>query len=244
VTTRTLTDGHGHSTPAARGRARPCAPAAPGFRAAMFDLDGTLLDTLDDLADSMNAVLERRGWPAHPRDAYRFFVGEGARLLVTRALPAERRGDAEVDAAFDEYRAEYGRRWNARSRPYDGIAEMLGALSVRGLRLAVLSNKPHAFTRKCVEHFFPGVRFDAVHGHRESTPPKPDPAAALAIARDLGVPPAAWLYLGDSGVDMETANRAGMFAAGVLWGFRPREELERHGARALCARPADALALL
>jgi phosphoglycolate phosphatase len=214
------------------------------FDAVIFDLDGTLLDTLDDIADASNAVLRRHGYPPHPAASYRFFVGEGARNLVVRALPEDARDDDTVDRLYEEFRSEYAKNWSEKTRPYDGVPELLDGLVARGLKMAVLSNKPDDFTRKCVSKLLGDWRFDAVLGHHDGVPAKPDPTGALNLARDLGVSPGRVLYLGDSAIDVETAIGAGMFPVGALWGFRPRDELEASGARAVIERPQDLLSLL
>jgi phosphoglycolate phosphatase len=214
------------------------------FRALLFDLDGTLLDTLGDLANSMNAVLEGRGLPRHEKDAYKQFVGDGMEMLVRRALPESHRGEQLVEACLLAMRNEYSGRWPETTRPYVGIAELLDALRVRRLRMAILSNKPDDFTREMVTALLTPWRFDAVVGARPEAPKKPDPTVALAIARDLGIPPARILYVGDSGTDMRTAVSAGMFPVGALWGFRAAEELEANGARVLISRPMDLLRFL
>jgi len=214
------------------------------YNAVIFDLDGTLLDTLQDLADAVNRVLKARGWPTHPNQAYRQFVGEGARNLVWRAVPQEQRTDAVVAKFLAEYQAEYKRNWNATTRPYDGIPELLDELATLRVKMAVLSNKPEAFTRLCVQELLPRWSFDAVLGQTDKLPMKPDPAGPREIARMLGVAANRFLYVGDSGVDMETAVNAGMFPVGALWGFRTKRELLKHGAMKLIGRPPELLALI
>lgn len=207
------------------------------YRAVLFDLDGTLLDTLADIAVSADAVLVRLGFPPHGTDAYRRFVGEGVQMLFTRALPpgkAEPGLLAECAAAFRE---SYEENWNCFTAPYEGIEELLNALEARRLKLAVLSNKPDRFTRLCVEEYFPGRRFEAVIGHRDGHARKPDPAVACEIARLLDVPPAEFVYVGDTPTDMETAKGAGMLPVGVRWGFRPAKELSAAGAVAILDQP-------
>ena len=213
-------------------------------RAVLFDLDGTLLDTLADLANSMNAALASRGLLTHPTESYRHFVGDGVDMLVRRAAP-----QCENDAALrtllgQAMRDEYSRRWAEHARPYDGIEQMLAAISERGLAMAILSNKPHEFTRMCVERFLPGWNFAVVQGVDDSTQPKPDPAGALAVAHALGPAPGEIVYLGDTNTDMITANAAGMFAVGALWGFRSADELLESGAAAIIEHPTDLLELL
>ncbi len=214
------------------------------YEAAIFDLDGTLLDSLEDLADSANAMLEATGFPTHPVAAYQHFVGDGVRVLVERILPAEAAADSLVfEGCVETYRAEYGRRWNAKTRPYPGIPEMLDALVERGVKLAVLSNKPDEFTKKCIAEFVGGWPWEVVFGMREGVPKKPDPAGALQILEQLKVRPEACLYLGDTDTDMQTATAAGIHAVGVTWGFREREELLEHGALDLINQPGELLRL-
>lgn len=215
------------------------------YKAVLFDLDGTLLDTLEDLADSVNRVLAARGFPAHPVDAYRYFVGNGAAMLVRRALPEMVQGDeAAMAACLAAFKEDYGQHWRVKTKPYPGVLELLEALTARGIKRAVLSNKPHENTRQCVDALLPQAGFGAVLGQQASLPQKPDPAGALEVAAWLGTSPAAFLYLGDSGVDMQTAVAAGMFPVGALWGFRPREELEANGAQVCIASPLEVLDLL
>jgi phosphoglycolate phosphatase len=205
----------------------------------LFDLDGTLLDTLKDLGDAVNRVLAARGLPGHGLDVFRYFVGEGARTLIERSLPADRRTAAEVEAVLAEYRLDYARNWNVATAPYAGIVEMLEALRTAGLALGVLSNKPHPMTVTCIEGYFPRVPFAAVLGQRDEVARKPNPAGAFEAARLMGVEPARVLYVGDTGVDMQTARAAGMFALGVTWGFRDEQELLENGAEALVRDPAE-----
>jgi phosphoglycolate phosphatase len=212
--------------------------------AAMFDLDGTLLDTLADLGDSMNITLAALGFPTHDYPFYRKAVGDGAPQLVTRSLPPAARTPDTIQAALIRMRAEYERRWTLKTGPYDGILALLEDLRRRGTVITVLSNKPDAKTRDCVAHFFPDVPFAAVRGAREGVPLKPDPAAALAILRELDIPAEEWLYVGDTDTDMQTAVSAGIFAVGAAWGFRDRDELLAHGARSVIDSPAELLPLL
>ena len=214
------------------------------FLAAIFDLDGTLLDTLGDIADSMNAVLTRMGYPTHPIADYRYFVGDGVDMLIRRVLPPDRAETDDRVTAGRLMREEYGNRWSVRTRPFPGMGEMLTNLAARGLKLAVLSNKDDHFTRQIIAHYFPAGTFAAVAGSKPGIPRKPDPTAALDIARRLEAAPGACLYLGDTNTDMQTAKSAGMFAVGVLWGYRPRAELEASGARRVVSRPADVMGLL
>ena len=214
------------------------------FRAILFDLDGTLLDTLEDIAQAANDVLAGLDLPTHPPGAYRRFIGDGVAMLFRRALPPDRVAPGTVDRCVAGFEETYGRSWNVRTRPYDGIPGLLDDLAARGLGLAVLSNKPDAFTRLCAAEYLARWPFRAVVGQRAGVPRKPDPAGALEIAERLGVPVERFLYVGDTAVDMETARRAGMYPVGVAWGFRPIEELRAGGAAAIIERPADLLELL
>lgn len=214
------------------------------FRAVIFDLDGTLLDTLEDLADSMNNVLAQMGLPGHDLERYKFFVGDGVEMLVRRALPVTHRDDATVARSVSAMRQEYGRRWALKTRPYEGVPELLDGLRERGLKTAILSNKPDDFAKMTVERLLPHGRFDLVLGERPGTARKPDPAGALEVAERLGLPPEAFLYVGDTGTDMRTAVAASMFPVGALWGFRPASELVASGAKVLIHEPSELLKLL
>jgi len=215
---------------------------AEKLRGILFDMDGTLLDTLEDLADSTNRSLARLGLPAHPVEAYRYFVGDGMENLARRVLPEDRRNTRMVGEIAEAVSREYAEHWSDKTRPYPGIPELFDALSARKVPMAILSNKPHEFTLAIAEHYFRRWSFAAIYGARDPRPRKPDPSAALEISASLGLRPAEMLYAGDTNTDMRTASRAGMFSVGVLWGFRPREELLESGAQALAARPADLLA--
>ena len=212
------------------------------FRAVLFDLDGTLADTLADLANATNRALAALGCPTHPLAAYRYFVGDGVRDLCLRTLPADRQHLA--NDAQRLMRAHYNAHCFDETRLYPGIPELVAALHQRGLKLAVLSNKPDVFTKRMIEHYFCPSPFDVVRGQIANIPLKPDPTAARQIAKELGVPPIQWLYLGDTNTDMRTACNAGMHAVGVLWGFRERAELIESGAQRVIAMPEDVLQLL
>jgi phosphoglycolate phosphatase len=205
-------------------------------RAFVFDLDGTLVDSLEDLANAMNEVLREAGQPEHPIEAYRHFIGWGAADLVRRAAP-----NADHAALL----ASFGRRYHGEaqghaSRPYEGIPELLRTLVARKIPIAVLSNKPHAATVAVVARFFPEIPFVAVVGAREGSPHKPDPTTALEIAETLGVPAAGCAFVGDTEVDMLTAKNARMKPIGVAWGFRA-ESLTGAGAERVVTRPEELL---
>jgi len=214
------------------------------YKAILFDLDGTLLNTLEDLGDAANRVLAARGFPTHKLDEYRYFIGDGTAMLITRALPEGQQNDDTIRACLKALLEDYGRNWKVKTRPYDGVTEMLDGLTARRIKMAVLSNKSHDFTKRCVADLLPNWTFDVVLGQRDTVPLKPDPAGALEVAERLNIPPANFLYLGDSAVDMKTAITAGMFPVGVLWGFRLAEELQENGAQALIERPSEVLNLL
>lgn len=214
------------------------------FKAVLFDLDGTLLDTIQDLADSMNSVLERSGFPTHCVDDYKNFVGDGMVELAKRVLPKDIHDEESVNRCVAEMRQEYSKRWTDKTKPYDGINELLNALTVKKVKLAVLSNKPHDFTKVVVAKFFSDRRFDAVYGERPSVPRKPDPSGAIEIAGILNIEPSEFLYLGDTNVDMKTASSAGMYAVGASWGFRKVDELMGSGARTIVNHPSEVLNLL
>lgn len=204
----------------------------------IFDLDGTLLDTLRDLADAANASLEYFGFPVHPMESYRYFVGEGLRTLVQRILP-DLAEEGDVDRLMGKFIELYQQNWNAHSAPYPGILEMLQALSDAGLQLAVLSNKPHPFTKICVETLLPDHSFACVLGNREDFARKPDPAGALEIAQKMNLSVDEILYVGDTATDMQTGNRAGMKTIGVEWGFRDRKELQDNKAWRIVSTPNE-----
>jgi len=214
------------------------------YKAVIFDLDGTLLNTLEDIGTAANRALDKKGFPSHPIDLYREFVGEGAKLMITRTLPEEYRDEMTIRSCLEEYLAEYRRCWDAATKPYDGIPDLLNAVVSRGMKLAVLSNKAEGFTRQCVSKFLSHWTFDIVIGEKEGVARKPDPQGALIIAARLGVDPGETLFVGDSGVDMKTAKAAGMFAVGALWGFRDREELEQNGADVIINHPMEILGLI
>jgi phosphoglycolate phosphatase len=214
------------------------------FKAVIFDMDGTLLDTLADLADSMNQVLKNFGFPEHPREAYKYFVGQGMDILVRKALPPEHLNESLVTQSIEAMREEYIKNWDRTTRPYPGIPEMLDALTRKGIPMTILSNKPHDFTRFVADKLLAKWTFPVILGARPEVPKKPDPAGALEIADSLKLPPKEILYLGDTGTDMRTATAAGMFPVGVLWGFRTASELTAEGAQVLIEHPQELLRYL
>jgi len=214
------------------------------FEAVLFDLDGTLIDTLNDIGDAVNRVLSKKKYPTHAISTYRKFVGDGSRILIERALPKKYRKDKIIDACLKEYIEDYTRNYNVKSKLYFAIPNLLDTLMAKGLKLGILSNKPDAITKKCVKTFLSKWDFDVIFGQRHSVPRKPDPQGALEVAKKMSIPPSHFLYLGDTPIDMKTAVSAGMFPVGVLWGFRFRKELEQNGAGAVIDEPLDVLNLL
>jgi phosphoglycolate phosphatase len=213
-------------------------------KAVIFDLDGTLADTIADIAGAVNRCLSRRKLPEHDIELFKLMVGEGFRNLISRALPEELRTEDYIESARAEASADYAGRCLERTRAYPGIRELLAALATRGLPCAVLSNKPDELTKKCVSGLFPYFDFVLVRGEVPEFPRKPDPASALDACERLGAAPSEVLYLGDTGVDMKTAKAAGMTALGALWGFRSEAELRENGADHLLAQPLDLLGYL
>jgi phosphoglycolate phosphatase len=214
------------------------------IEAVLFDLDGTLLDTLDDIADCANAALSMSGLPTHATEAYKYFVGSGVDALIRRIVPEGMESAEDLGRIKKNYADLYARRATDKTRPYDGIREMLGALEARSLKTAVISNKPDASTQQTVAHFFGEVAFDFAIGNRPGIPLKPDPAIVLLVADEIGVPPERCLYVGDTGSDMMTAINSGCVPVGVTWGFRKRDELLSCGAKFLIDAPEELLTLL
>jgi phosphoglycolate phosphatase len=213
----------------------------PGFKGVIFDLDGTLVNSLEDIADSMNTVLLKFNFPVHDVQTYKQFVGHGIRNLIIKALPEAERNEASIEKCQNLMLDTYRTNCLNKTRPYDGITELLDTLTSRNLKLAVFSNKTDEFTKKVVQALLPKWRFEAVIGLSNEAHKKPNPSIALQISRMFDLNPDEIIYAGDSAVDMQTANNAGMYAVGVLWGFREKEELLSSGARYLLDHPLDLL---
>lgn len=211
------------------------------IRACIFDLDGTLLNTLETIAHYANQTLNKFDLPAIPTERYRYLVGNGARILVERMLQ-ETQGDmALFGAAFEDYTQSYDKEPLYLTAPYDGILDLLRELKSRNIKIAVLSNKPHNATAAVVKAIFGTDTFDRCYGQREGVPIKPDPTALIALMDELGVSPEECLYVGDTATDMQTGRGAGAKTVGVLWGFRDRDELAENGAELLVEHPRQLL---
>lgn len=208
-------------------------------QAIIFDFDGTIVNTLDDLANAVNYTLRAFDLPEHPVEAYKHLVGNGVETLIKRASGNDSRAE-EICSSYKEY---YNQHMTDVSRPYAGIVELLNALSAKGVKMAVLSNKPDDATKALVKQFFPEITFACVTGASEHVPVKPDPTGVRVTLENLSVSPQNCVFAGDSNVDMQTAKNAGCTACGVLWGFRDGQELLEAGADYLCAQPSDILDL-
>lgn len=213
------------------------------LKAVIFDLDGTLLDTIGDLAGAGNHVCEERGWPRHTEAEFRQMVGYGIPNLVEKFTPEEHRDEATLAAALAEFQRFYGAHQRDRTVPYDGIPAMLAALKRRGPRLAVYSNKADEFSRSLAEHFFPGT-FDAILGKRPGIPGKPDPAGLRLLLSELDTAPEESVLVGDGETDVRSARNAGLRCVAVTWGFRSRESLLAEGPDAMADRPEELPELL
>ena len=210
----------------------------------VFDLDGTLIDSLGDIGDAVNEVLVRLGLPTHPRDTYRYLVGDGLEILVRRALPPESLEDTDVAEVVSLVRREYSTRWTATTRPFPGIPRLLASLRSRGIESAVLSNKPDFATRGIVDELFADHVFAIVRGALDGVPLKPDTSSVLHIVSGLGRTPRQSIFVGDTAVDMATGTNAGMRSVGVSWGFREARELVNAGADHIIGSPLELLDLL
>ena len=210
------------------------------YEAAIFDLDGTLVNSLDDLADSANAALRIHGFPVHPVGAYRYFVGDGSRKLIERILPAEQAGDTVFVTAFmAEYKELYATHLLHKTKPYEGIMDMLEELRRRHIPMAVCTNKHQSAAEEIVAALFPHDMFREIIGDQDGLPRKPDPSKVFHIMQNVGVTGKNTAYFGDTSIDMDMARNAEVFAIGVLWGFRPAKELEEHGADILLETPME-----
>ncbi len=212
------------------------------YEAVIFDLDGTLINSIDDLADSCNEMLVAYDLPVHTVEEYKYFVGNGVAKLVERALPKEQAENKEFyEKALAKFRSIYNGRVLNKTRAYSGIRETLAKLAEKEIPLAICTNKPMEAAKAIINILFEPNTFKMVIGDRPGHPRKPDPTTVLEITKALGVRPEKVAYLGDSGVDMQTAVNAGFLPIGVLWGFRQKEELLQDGAQLLLEKPTDLL---
>lgn len=211
----------------------------PFPQALIFDLDGTLIDSLADIAESINRMLDARGYPRCEQEVFKQMVGDGMEKLVERALPEDVRSEGLIKVCVEEYRAHYDALWNTQTHPYPGIVEMLAEMKSRGVKLGVISNKAHRFTVPMTEHFFGRTVFDHILGQRAEVPRKPAPDGAHEMAALLGLNTNDMAYVGDSGIDMQFAKNSGMRAVGVRWGFRSESELRACGADVLISSASE-----
>lgn len=213
------------------------------FKAVIFDLDGTLIDSLHDIADAMNRVLSANGFPTHPYDSYRTFVGKGLRNLTEMALPVSVTDETIIKNVHLDLLTDYKRHFAEKTALYSGIEELLDALTKNSIGMAILSNKADVITQRIADKLLCSWPFALIIGTGDAIPRKPDPTGAYLCASALQVEPERCVYVGDSGIDMQTANRTGMLPVGVTWGFRSREELESHGAKVIIDHPLELLSL-
>ncbi len=218
----------------------------PTIKAIIFDLDGTLIDSIEDIAISMNAALADLGYPEHPMEAYKSFVGDGLNELAKRALPEKKQTPKEIEALARKYWDHYDVTWYLHTNIYPGVLYLIQLAVARKIKLAILSNKAHYFTKKMIRHFFRGAMirhtknpFGIYSGDEESHAPKPDPAMAKALANRLKVKPEHIAFVGDSEVDIQTAKNAGMLAIGAAWGYRDKKALKDAGADMIFDNPTD-----
>jgi len=213
------------------------------FKAVIFDLDGTLLDTIGDIADAVNGVLAARDFPTHDVDTYKRIIGAGIEDLISCALPEERRDEETMKACLHDVYEVYSKSRHDKTRPYEGIEELLDELVRRGIKIAVLSNKPHASAVRQIMQYFPRHSFERVEGAKENRALKPLPDVAHEIMDDMGVRPQECIMVGDVEMDILVAKNAGMYSVGVSWGFRHPEELIACGAKKIIYGPLQLLEL-
>lgn len=210
----------------------------------IFDLDGTLLNTIDDLGEAANYALETVGFPTHAIASYPYFVGNGVTKLLERVLPEDARNDTNV-STLRKYFMEYYEVHNAdNTKPYPGINELLSSLQEEGIKLAVASNKYDSAVKKLITHYFPEIEWAAIEGQKEGVPVKPDPSIVFEILSKCPTPKSDVLYIGDSGVDIETARRACVTSCGVTWGFRPITELIANHAEHIVNQPHEIIDII
>lgn len=210
----------------------------------IFDLDGTLLNTVEDIMDSCNIALKKLDYPLHSLKEYKQFIGEGMEELVRKALPQDKRDEENIKICLELLREEYKKRYHNKTKPYDGIKDLLKTLLKRGIKMAVFSNKPDDFTLSATKYYFPEIDFCVVLGAKEGNPKKPDPYGANFIIKKLNIPKENIAYLGDSKTDIMTAKNCGVLSVGAEWGFRGKEELISAGADYIVKTPDEFLVLI
>lgn len=211
------------------------------YQGIIFDLDGTLLNTLYDLSDSVNQALRKYRYAEHSSDEYKKMIGGGFYNLIERSLPEEARSGEIIEKVLDEFLSVYDKNYINRTVPYDGIQELVGQLAEKGIKLGVNSNKRTDYTQALIQKFFPETDFVAIFGNCKEYPKKPDPVAALEIASRMGLAPEKVVYIGDSKTDMLTGENAGMDTIGVTWGFRDEDELRKYNATKVVYNPREIL---
>lgn len=210
-------------------------------KAAIFDLDGTLLNTLPDIANAMNRVLQRYNAPQHSSGSYRHFIGKGIRNCVQKALPEHLQSGEIIEDCIQQFNIEYERHWNTKTSPYPEIPSILDHLTQKGVRMAILSNKPHIFIHRCVETFLQPSQFEFIFGQRQGIPPKPSPIVAENICKKMKLSPEHFIFVGDTVVDIQTAQNAGMTSIAVTWGYRTSKELQQAQPDHLIKSPGELL---
>ncbi|MCD0464029.1 HAD family hydrolase [Flavobacterium sp. ENC] len=213
------------------------------FKGIIFDLDGTLVNSLEDISDAMNTVLQSLNHPTHTYDTYQYFIGSGLRNLVSKALPAFNNSEAQIETCFQAMINEYRTTCTLKTKPYQGIVELLDHLSSRNIKLAVFSNKADELTKKIATEIFPDY-FDAAIGLSTEALKKPNPFEAIEISKKWNLKPEEILFVGDSDIDMQTAINSNMFPVGVSWGYRTKEELIASGAKWVLNVPSDLIQLV
>ena len=213
------------------------------FKGIIFDLDGTLVNSLEDIANAMNSVLQDLNYPTHSYDAYQYFVGSGLRNLVSKSLPTNHNSETQIDNCYDLMIKIYRDNCTIKTKPYTGIIQLLDELVSRNIKLGVFSNKSDALTKKVIATIFPDY-FNSVVGLSIESLKKPNPFEAIEISKNWGFAPEEIIFVGDSGIDMQTATNANMHAVGVVWGYRPENELMAEGAKLILNHPLDLIQIL
>ncbi|CAM3561027.1 HAD family hydrolase [Flavobacterium chungbukense] len=213
------------------------------FKGIIFDLDGTLVNSLEDISDAMNTVLKGLNYPTHTYDTYQYFIGSGLRNLVSKALPATNNSDDQIEICFECMVNEYREMCTVKTKPYEGILELLENLNSQNIKMAVFSNKADELTKKIASEIFPNS-FDTAVGLSTEELKKPNPFEAVEISKNWNLKPEEILFVGDSDIDMKTAINANMFPVGVTWGYRTEDELKNSGAKAIINNASELIDIL